>query len=723
MSAKIQGTMDKWTPGHRVGPYELLARIGAGGMGEVWKARDARLGRTVAIKRIKSEHAGRFDKEARAIAALNHSNICQIYDVGPDYLVMEYIDGSVLSCPAPPPTALALAVQIISGLEEAHRHGIIHRDLKPGNIMVTREGVAKLLDFGLAKFAGGTYADVTGTVTAEGTIVGTAAYMSPEQVEGKVLDERSDVFSFGAILYELLSGRRCFSGESTVQVMSAVLRDDPAPIGGPLAHVVTRCLAKRPADRFQTVTELKKALQKQMAAATGAEASIAVLPFADMSPAQDNEYFSDGLAEEIINALAQISGLKVIARTSAFSFKGQNTDIRHIAEALGVTNILEGSVRRAGERIRVTAQLITAADGSHLWSQRYDREMTDVFAIQDEIAQAIADALRVKLSRMPHTTPRRYTPNLAAYEAFLKGRHHWSKMRPESFEKSRESYEQAIALDPKFALAESFLGEHYFVLASGLLQSPPEMMQQARLHAQRALEIDPSIPEARVVLALVGATYDYDWEEVERQFRLAMASEPVTPYARMFNADYYLIPMGRTGEAVSEGQVALEADPLNLLCRLLLVHSLISDGRDDDAIAQIQQMLEIDPNYYMAYAERALIEAGRGNVHHALADAERAHSLAPWFAPGLGLLAGISARSGDVRRAESLLAGHSDPRTYETPIVRVLYSFAFGDMENAAEWLEHAFVQRNPQALTFLRPRLLQSTARWPRLMRLANLL
>jgi serine/threonine protein kinase len=390
--------------GDKLGPYEILAPIGAGGMGEVYRARDARLDRFVAIKVSAAQFSERFEREAKAIAALNHPNICQIYDIGPNYLVMEYIDGTPLHGPLPRDHALRYAVHICDALNAAHEKNITHRDLKPGNILVTASGGVKLLDFGLAKIgtASAPPAPDAATesmgLTEAGTVLGTAPYMSPEQAKGEVVDERSDIFSFGLMLYEMLSGRRAFSRNSAIETMAAILHMEPEPLQVPpaLQSILARCLRKSPAERFQSMTQVKEALQ---AATSGVSApatapsrktpSIAVLPFANMSRDADDEYFSDGLAEEIINALTHVGGLKVIARTSAFSFKGKNEDIRRIAEALGVTNILEGSVRRAGNRVRVTAQLIAAADGSHLWSERYDRELEDVFAIQHEIASAI----------------------------------------------------------------------------------------------------------------------------------------------------------------------------------------------------------------------------------------------------------------------------------------------------------------------------------------------
>jgi serine/threonine protein kinase len=353
-------TMAVWTTGARLGPYVLLAPIGAGGMGEVWKARDTRLERIVAVKRLKEGASTRFKVEARAIAALNHPHICQIHDIGPDYLVLEYIEGQPLKGPQAVEKALRLATQIADALDSAHRKGVVHRDLKPANILVTSEGSVKLLDFGLAKLPKRVEVSEDATTrtliptTDPRIIVGTAPYMSPEQVEGKALDARSDVFSFGAVLYELVCGRQAFRGENSISTMAAILHSEPAPLDAPAALqlVVEQCLAKPLHRRYQTMAEVRAALQSISTVAEETRASIAVLPFANASRDADDEYFSDGLAEEIINALTQVSGLKVIARTSAFAFKGRNEEIRKIAQALGVTTILEGSVRRAFGSLR-----------------------------------------------------------------------------------------------------------------------------------------------------------------------------------------------------------------------------------------------------------------------------------------------------------------------------------------------------------------------------------
>ena len=477
--------------GTRIGPYEVMSRLGAGGMGEVWKARDMRLERDVAVKVLPQAFATdvdrirRFQQEARAVAALNHPNICQIHDVGPDYLVLEYVEGSPLCGPLPDADARRLALQVASALEAAHKRGLLHRDLKPANVLVTTDGRAKLLDFGIAKLV--TTDDMTRT--SEGAVVGTAPYMSPEQVQGKTLDGRSDIFSFGSVLYELLSGERAFAGESSADVLSAMLRDTPRPLAAsPLSRIASRCLEKDPSHRYQTMAEVRAALEDVTRAQPEAEPSIAVLPFENLSADKDNEYFGDGLAEEIINALTRIPGLKVIARTSAFAFKGKHEDIRRIASALGVATVLEGSIRKSGSRIRVTAQLITAADGSHLWSERYDRELADVFAVQDEIAAAITGALHVKLSPR-----RRHTPSLPAYEQYLKALFYAQRWTPDSLAIAKECFEQAIALDPLFALAHAELGHLFHRYAIyGLM--PPRDGTPARARGGPARARDRSEP-------------------------------------------------------------------------------------------------------------------------------------------------------------------------------------------------------------------------------------
>jgi eukaryotic-like serine/threonine-protein kinase len=718
--------MTDWAADVQLGPYTLVSPLGAGGMGEVWKARDPRLNRIVAIKRLAAPYTDRFDQEARAIAALNHPHICQIHDVGQGYLILEYIEGSRLQGPLPTDQALRLAIQIAGALEHAHGCGILHRDLKPANVIVTPAGEAKLLDFGLAKLVNG---DVDLTRTLEGAVVGTAAYMSPEQAEGKTLDSRSDIFSFGAMLYEMLSGVRAFGGTTTLSVLNAVLRDTPPPLQATpgLERIVRQCLAKLPASRFQTMGEVRAALEQAsrdlVLPPASTQPSIAVLPFADMSAGSDHEWFGDGVAEEIINALTHVPGLVVIARTSAFAFKGKNEDIRRIAETLGVAHVLEGSVRRAGSRVRVTAQLITAANGSHLWSERFDREMADVFAVQDEIASAIAATLQVKLAGAPGTH-RRYTPDLPAYEAFLKALHHAQKLTPDAMKRSREHFEQAIALDPGFALAHSMYGFYFAQLANYGLLPAHEAMPLVRAKAQRALEIDPSLPDPHAMLGVVAGLYDHDWVEAERQFRLAMATDPIPAQVRRAYALYYLLPTGRFREAADECERALKEDPVDLMGRLRLAQCFRAAGRIADSFRTLQDVLELDENLWFTHFILGVEHAQSGNLSQAMVHAERAYVLAPWSSSAIGGFAAVLTRSGEAQRAEALLDKLRPGDAYGAPIGLGTFHLVCSEIEPAAEWVKKAIAQRHPAVFFFLNVhgQALRSSPSWPQLADSLNL-
>ena len=697
-------------------------------MGEVWKARDTRLGRMVAIKRLTSAHSNRFEKEARAIAALNHPHICQIHDVGPDYLVLEYIDGQPLHGPVPPAEALRLAMQIATALEVAHGKGVLHRDLKPANIMLTRAGgasdsatasIAKILDFGLATLMG---ADDDATRTAEGMVIGTAAYMSPEQAEGKPLDARSDIFSFGAVLYELLSGHRAFGGTSTAATLSAVLRDDPRPFQAPagLERIVRRCLQKPREKRFQTMSELRGALEdaatERASTADERQPSIAVLPFDNMSADKANEYFSDGLAEEIIHALAQVPRLNVAGRTSSFSFRGKDVEFGEIGRRLNVEHILEGSVRQAGNRVRVTAQLIKVADGFHLWSERYDREMTDIFAIQDEITHAIATALRTKLSSEA-IAPRPYTPNLRAYEAYLKSRDYWFNPTPDSLARVKESLEHAIALDPQFALAHSMLGIYYTMIAALGVRPSREAIPLARAAELEALRVDPSLPEAHALLGVCDGI-DYEWRAAEQRWRLAMAREPVSRDVRFWYGNHYLLPIGRVAEAVEAMTWGLELDPLNLLYRHHLAVGLRHAGRLEDAEVELRKVLEIDGNFTLALETLGAVCAQRGRFEEALTLTERAYGLMPW-ATAVGQFAALLVRSGATSHADALIEKLLRGDVVAASTGLALFHAMSGDFDRAVEYAERAIDERSAMPVRVLRPLM---PSKWPALARQMNL-
>jgi serine/threonine protein kinase/tetratricopeptide (TPR) repeat protein len=716
--------------GTRLGPYEILSVLGGGGMGDVYRARDTRLERDVAIKVLPEPFAAdpnrrrRFEHEARAIAALNHPHICQLHDIGPGYLVLEYIEGKQLHGPMAIEQALPLALQIVSALEAAHQQGILHRDLKPLNIMVTHEGTAKLLDFGLAKLVG---MDADVTRTQDGTVLGTPAYMSPEQAHGQPLDARSDVFSFGAVLYEMISGSRAFAGDSTAAVLSAVLRDDPRPIEAPptLERIVRRCLAKQPQHRFQTMQEVRIALElaatERSSTPTEHQPSIAVLPFANMSADKENEFFGDGLAEEIINVLAQVPGLKVAGRTSSFFFREKkDVEFAEIGRRLNVEHLLEGSVRKAGNRIRVTAQLIKVADGFHVWSQRYDREVTDIFAIQDEITQAIAAALRTKLSPGAATL-RRQAPNLRAYEAYLKARGDWFKPTPESLARVKEFLERAIELDPDFALPYGLLGGHYTMLSGVGIRPAREVIPLAKAAEHEALRVDPSLPEAHALLGVCAGTYDYDWSEAERHWRLAMAREPVSRDIRFWYGNHYLLPIGRTLEAVDAMAWGLQEDPLNLLYRHHYAVGLRHAGRLEDAESELRKVLEIDENFPLALSTLGAVCAQQARVGEALALTERASLLMPWANAIVGQRAALLVLTGATSRADALIEKLMPGTAYGAPTGLALFHAMCGDLDRAAHWAERSIEERYPPLVAILAP-LLRTTPTWPALARLMNL-
>jgi len=716
--------------GSRLGPYELIAPLGAGGMGEVFRAHDARLGRDVAIKVLPERAATdpdrlrRFELEARAVASLNHPHICRLYDVGPGYLVLELVEGAPLRGPMAPEAAVRVMLQVADALDAAHQKGILHRDLKPDNVLVTADGSAKLLDFGVARLLESPGEGDDLTMTAAGAIVGTPAYLSPEQAEGRELDERSDVFTFGSVLYELVAGTPAFAGATAARIISAVLRDDPPRLQGhgPVDDVVHRCLEKDVTRRFRSARELKEALARCLTRPADDGRSIAVLPFEDMSREREDEYFGDGLAEEIINALAQIEGLKVIARTSAFAFKGKHQDIRRIAEALGVATVLEGSIRRSGARIRVTAQLIAAADGSHLWSQRYDRELTDVFEIQDDVAQAIATALHVKLTAGGSGAARRHTPPMPAYDAFLQGRHFLFRHTPESLVRGRELQERAIELDPAWAQPHAELGlGHLFSIVDGL-RSAREAVPLMRHEAATALALDPSDTSPHFLLGSAAAMLDYDWAEAERGFARALASPSPRPDVHWAYGSLYLQPLGRHDESVAQMRREVERDPLNLMYRAVLASHLTHAGQFDEAVVTAREAIDLNPDLWAGHTilGEALVSAGR--FDDAVVALERAHRVAPWHTMPAGFLAGALTRAGRADEASVLLPALEDPRL---PVGGAVYRLIVGDLDGAADWYARLVDARDFFALVYadgplIRP--LRESPHWPRLARTMNL-
>jgi serine/threonine protein kinase/Tfp pilus assembly protein PilF len=541
--------------GKKILHYKIIEKLGEGGMGIVYLAEDTKLKRQVAIKFLphhitaNSDVRKRFEIEAQAAAALNHPNIATIYAIEEAddqiFLVMEHIEGKELQEVVraqdfvPQQDAINYSIQIAEGLQAAHKKGIVHRDIKSSNIMVTDDGKVKIMDFGLAKFYGSTQ------LTKTGTTLGTVAYMSPEQANGEDVDQRSDIWSFGVVLYEMLTGELPFKGDYEQAVIYSILNEYPKSsrdfredIPSQLTRIVEKALQKNLINRYHTAKDLIKELKSLEKPETSIEQeqelnTVAVMPFTNMSTDKEQEYFCDGMAEDIINDLAQLEGLQVVARTSSFAFKDKNLDVREIGIKLGALFILEGSVRKAGNRLRITAQLIKVVDGYHLWSERYDRELEDVFAIQDEIAQNIVQALEIKLSmREKRALGKVKTHDVEAYNFYLRGREFFHHGRQKNIHYATEMFTRAIEIDPDYTLAYAGLADCYSYLFM-YFEKNEENIEQSAMASKRALELDPELAEAHVARGLA-VSLNGKYDEAEKQFDSAIKFNP-----KLYEAYYF----------------------------------------------------------------------------------------------------------------------------------------------------------------------------------------
>jgi eukaryotic-like serine/threonine-protein kinase len=698
--------------GSRLGPYEIVAPLGAGGMGVVYRARDTRLGRDVAVKVLTGESGAdperlrRFEHEARAVAALSHPNVLALYDVGvgpTPFLVTELLEGETLRTlvargPLPPRRAIDLTLQIAAGLAAAHARGIVHRDLKPENVFVTADGHVKVLDFGLASetAAVGMAEPATRLQTLPGMVMGTIGYMAPEQLRGLAVDARTDVFACGIILAEMLTGERLYRGASPADTISAILTQPPNAIMlGPsvppaLAAIVRRALEKEPNHRFSSAKELGLALEALTTSGSGSLAavpatdrgSVAVLPFLNISADPENQYFSDGLSEDLINALTRLSGLRVASRTSSFRFRDSDADVREIGRVLGVSALLEGSVRRAGARLRITARLTNTADGYHIWSERYDRELADVFAIQDDIVDAIVTALAPSLVGEEPTAIRRSTQNLHAYEHYLKGRHFWNQRSPAVMGAAIRHFEEAIAIDPGYALAYAGLADCYSILRVYGLTPPDESRPRALQAVNTALALAPDLPEAHFAYALYTFHFEPGWRDARQHFVSALALSPESALFHAYVAVFLATEYDEDGARTHLNR-AVALDAQSSAVHFLASCAACAMGDADLAARHVEQALVLDPESLAPLWPQTVALLMTGRYEEALSGA--AHVISRTRAPiYLGVLAMVYGLAGRRDEAEQLVRELHDRRErgeYVVPVAHLSAQLGLSDVD------------------------------------------
>ena len=759
--------------GSRLGPYEVVALIGAGGMGEVYRARDTRLDRDVAIKVLPAEFASdpellrRFEQEARAVAALSHPHILALYDVGTHdgspYLVTEVLEGEPLrehlsGGALPARKAVNLAVQLAQGLAVAHAKGIIHRDLKPENVFITKDGYVKILDFGIAKLVAPRSAEELARATTEvdataaGAILGTVGYMSPEQVRGHTVDHRTDVFSFGCVLYEMLAGQAPFRRGTIADTTSAILHEDPPAlpngVSPGLDRTVRRCLEKNVENRYQSARDLGFDLQAEVAAATATSPvglvprprrwlwpavaalgvvlaaggtglllvrghsrapsplaqirSLAVLPLANLSGDAAQEYFSEGMTEELTATLSKISALKVISRTSAMQFKGTRKPLREIAAALGVDGVIEGSVLRAGDRVRITAQLINAASDAHIWAESYERDFKDVLGLQSDVARAIASEVRAKLTPQEQTrlaSARKVNPE--AYDLYMKGLLSVDSVDESEYRRALDYFQRAIELDPTYAPPYAGVATYYIRGGVRAYQPPGETISNAKPALRRALELDEGLAEAHAALGGLMWKLEWDWSGADRELRRAIELDPNRSDS---HAEYgmYLVAIARLDAGIAEYRRAVELDPLSPYKGFELGAMLYYARRYDESIAQLRKTLNDAPVGGGSWARMilGLNYAQKKMFSEAVSECVKALEKSPddqLVSSCCGHVYGLAGRRQEalalVNRLKSL-----SPRRYADPYGIALIYDGLGDKDCTLEWLERSYSERSPNA-------------------------
>jgi eukaryotic-like serine/threonine-protein kinase len=759
--------------GARLGDYQIETLLGSGGMGEVYRARDIRLRRAVAIKVLPTvlsrspERLRRFEQEARAAAALNHPNILAVHQLGEykgvPYLVSELLEGETLReqvrrGPTPLRKTIDCTVQVARGLAAAHERGIVHRDLKPENIFVIKDGRVKILDFGLAKLvepqAGSDHsAPTVSDQTEPGIVLGTVGYMSPEQVRGQPTDNRTDIFAFGAILYEMLTGNRAFQAETSAETMAAILRQEPQNIsqivpGVPLGlqRIVQRCLEKNPEQRFQSASDLAFGLetlsdsdssviptrtslaqsrvrQKWIVVFSIASAgvvafilfatlanwrnrfagepgkvinterihSLAVLPMQNLSGDSAEEYFADGMTEELTADLAKIGSVRVISRTSSMRYKGQTKPLPEIAKELNVDGVIEGSVQRSGNRVKVTAQLIQAPTDTHLWAETYERDLHDVLSLQDEIAREIANRLRIKLTPTEEARlSRSGTVDPRAYESYLEGRYYWNKRTEEGFEKGIAYFRDAVEKDPQYPLAYAGLAQSYLTQRGYGLLPPKDAYAHARSAALKALQMDDGVAEAHAVLGGVLSECDGDLLSAEREFQKAVTLNPNYATAHQWYAEDVLAQSGRGREAIAQMKKALELDPLSIAINTWYGAVLFWSGESDEAISQLRRAIETDGSLPMTHLWLGRVYLERRMYPEALQQLQMAVSLSGRQPLYLAVLGDGYAEAGQAKEAMKILAElvQLSPHKYVPVYEAGTLAARLGRKDQAFDWLQ-----------------------------------